>query len=61
MMSESRECHLCHRVGYRAFVPYGDWAWRCLYEKPCYRRIGRRVYEETQIDRDRRQPMRGTG
>lgn len=31
---ETRECHLCHRIGQYAFVPYGDWAWRCLHESP---------------------------
>lgn len=46
-MPESKECYLCHRIGYRAYVPYGDWAWRCLYEIPCARRAGRRAWEES--------------
>lgn len=33
---ESRECNLCHRVGYRGFVAFGDWAW-VLRERPCMR------------------------
>jgi hypothetical protein len=37
-VAETRECHLCHRIGYRAFVPYGDWAWRCLHDNVCIRR-----------------------
>ena len=46
-MPESKECYLCHRIGYRAYVPYGDLAWRCLYEIPCARRAGRRAWEES--------------
>lgn len=35
---ETRECQLCHRVGYKWFVPYGDYGWVCMRERACIRR-----------------------
>lgn len=32
---ESKECYLCHRIGYRGFVGYGDWAWCCYRDDLC--------------------------
>lgn len=40
---ESRACYLCHRVGYRGFVPYEDAAWRCLRDDVCARRRERQA------------------
>lgn len=39
---ESRECAICHRIGYRAFVIYGSEQWRCLHEVACARRNSQR-------------------
>lgn len=41
---EARECAICHRVGYRSFVPYGSEGWRCLHETSCSRRASQREY-----------------
>lgn len=37
-MAESRECHRCHRIGYRGFVPMGDYGWVCGNERACVER-----------------------
>lgn len=39
---EARECGVCHRIGYRAFVIYGSEGWRCLHESACRRRADER-------------------
>lgn len=39
---EARECDVCHRVGYRAFVISGSEGWRCLHETACRRRAAER-------------------
>lgn len=39
---QTRECYLCHRIGHRAFVAYGDWAWCCANDRACQRRQDRR-------------------
>lgn len=36
---DMRECRRCHRVGYRAFVPSGDYGWQCSNEQACNRRL----------------------
>lgn len=41
---ESRECGICHRIGYRSFVIYGSEGWRCLNETACARRAARSGY-----------------
>lgn len=38
-----KECHACHRVGSRAFVPYGDDAWCCSRDDLCRARVQRNV------------------
>jgi hypothetical protein len=42
-MTESKECRLCHRIGYRGFVPYGDWAWCCSRDDLCRERRARQI------------------
>lgn len=42
----SRECGICHRIGIRAFVPYGSEGWRCLHEEPCENRAAKRTRTE---------------
>lgn len=42
---QTRECRICHRLGWRAFVPYGDSAWRCTHEGACARRQGAAGYD----------------
>ncbi len=39
---QTRECALCHRVGYRAYVPRGDCGWACLNEQACRERQSQR-------------------
>lgn len=39
----TKECYLCHRSGSRAYVPYGDSAWRCSRDDLCRRRAARRA------------------
>lgn len=34
-MPESKECRICHRIGYRAFVPEGDYGWVCARDDLC--------------------------
>jgi hypothetical protein len=36
-----KECEVCHRVGYKAFVPYGDAGWRCGRDDLCRARVHR--------------------
>lgn len=40
---QTKECALCHRIGYRAFVPYGSELWRCTRDDLCARRVERRT------------------
>lgn len=39
---ETRECGICHRIGYRSFIIYGSEGWRCLHETACRRRAASR-------------------
>ncbi|SIA22802.1 hypothetical protein [Mycobacteroides abscessus] len=32
---ESKECRICHRIGYRGFVPYGESMWECSRDDLC--------------------------
>lgn len=32
---ESKECRICHRIGYRGFVSYGESMWRCFRDDLC--------------------------
>lgn len=34
------ECHSCHRVGYRGYVPWGDSGWECSNDRACKKRQG---------------------
>lgn len=35
---ESKECRICHRLGYRGFSPYGESLWRCTRDDLCSQR-----------------------
>ncbi|WP_396909966.1 hypothetical protein [Mycolicibacterium sp.] len=39
----TKECYLCHRIGTRAYVPYGDSAWRCTRDDLCRLRTQQRT------------------
>jgi hypothetical protein len=41
-----RECRRCHRVGYRGFVPSGDYGWECSNDRACNRRAAKQVTTE---------------
>lgn len=36
------ECHLCHRLGSRGFVPWGSEGWECANDRACARRRSER-------------------
>lgn len=38
-----KECGICHRVGFRAFVPWGDVGWCCARDDLCRDRVQRTV------------------
>lgn len=40
---ETKECVHCHRIGYRAFVPYGEREWVCARDDLCRRRVETRA------------------
>jgi hypothetical protein len=48
---QSRECRLCHRIGYLRFVPSGDYGWVCYHETPCLRRAVKRANPATEARR----------
>jgi hypothetical protein len=43
-VSEMRECRYCHRVGYRGYVPMGDYGWVCANDRACKRRKIQRAW-----------------
>jgi hypothetical protein len=43
LLMRLKECHVCHRVGSRAFVSYGDWAWSCARGDLCLARVRRDI------------------
>ena len=32
---QTRECRKCHRIGWRGFVPSGDYGWLCANDRAC--------------------------
>ncbi len=47
-MRESKECRHCHRIGYRGFVPGGDYGWVCARDDLCRTRAAiRRLWPVT--------------
>lgn len=38
VVADAKECALCHRIGYRAFVPYGSEGWCCFRDDLCRKR-----------------------
>lgn len=42
---ESKECRICHRIGYRGFVGYGESMWRCFRDDLCDKRRSAKGYD----------------
>lgn len=40
---ETKECRHCHRIGYRGYVPWGDYGWVCARDDLCRQRHARRI------------------
>lgn len=49
-MPETKECEVCHRIGYRSFVPSGSERWRCLRDDVCAVRAAKRVRAEHDLE-----------
>jgi hypothetical protein len=43
---ESKECRLCHRIGYRGYAISGDYGWVCTRDDLCRARQSRAAKEE---------------
>lgn len=41
--AQTKECRLCHRIGQRAFVPWGSEGWECSNDRACRARAARRI------------------
>ncbi|EYT57099.1 hypothetical protein D514_0118655 [Microbacterium sp. UCD-TDU] len=39
---ETLECHRCHRIGTRGFVPWGSEGWECSNDRACTQRLQQR-------------------
>mgnify|MGYP001549206128 CR=1 FL=1 len=39
---ETLECHRCHRIGTRGFVPWGSEGWECSNDRACTARLQQR-------------------
>lgn len=39
---QTKECRLCHRIGYRGYFPSGDYGWVCTRDDLCLKRVAQR-------------------